>query len=1011
MNTLRNSNTIWNAFSLSFFFLFCCQLAVAQTVDNSNEDKDEDGITIGQGDCDDAQPLVYPGANEILDGHDNNCDGLVDIILGDCDDFTDPGEIGGTEVICNGALPSLIENISSPSGGSGETEIMWIYTIDDPEQSTPEWFIIPNAHSLSFQPATISQTTWYGRCVRRSGCWKFPNESNIVEKTVLADCMGEDCSDFSVAIESSTAPDCDGNLGSIDLRINNGVAPYTYEWSDGVPTEDRIALEGGNYQVTVTDANGCISITEENIPTPTCLPNCNAFSVSIGSSTDPDCDGNLGSINLLINNGAVPITYEWSDGATIGDRTGLEGGNYEVTVTDGNGCSDLAEVSLSTPDCTRDCSIFAVQVINTESPDCEGNKGSIEIAFINGIAPIIYEWSDGATTANRTDLEGGSYAVTLTDANGCSDNTQINIATPDCSSECAIFEVEITNTTLPDCDDNLGSVDLTVQNGIAPLTFAWQDGATTEDRTALAGGSYVVTVSDANGCFEIVEVNIPTPNCGVGCDNFIIPFTITNVSCAANSGAINISPFGGTPPYTFNWADTEENVVDRNDLTVGNYEVTATDASGCEKTAAITVGTADCVLEMIPFDCSSDFYQITEGQFSIVDFANDSLIPIGEESDNLNPLGYNIEDDFIYGIRFGTTNLVRIGSNGNREVLDQIQGINVGLFSGDFDLEGNYYLLDNASQRLQRVDVSAAVLVAATIDLSEVIPPLADVSYNPIDDLLWGVSEFSNDVFSVNPITGAINNFNLPELPNGTVGSTWMTSEGDLVINYNVSGEIYVVDLINQTASLLGNNGGGVSNADGANCIQAPSPFDELNGDFSFRTISGSVNNEVAMITYEVEHEAQNAHYILEHSIDGTNFKVLPNHEFAKGETTSNYRMEDTTPAIGSGYYRVKYVEETGVITYSGLVRLLFKPEGTPEVIVHPNPFTDLMVINFLDPLVQDAEVIIVNNLGHVMEICSAAKGATRMNISCPSYPPGLYTVFIKHNRQLPIVYRTLKVE
>ena len=73
---------------------------------------------------------------------------------------------------------------------------MWIYTTDDPSIKPPEWFIIPNAHDLSYQPQLLSQTTWFGRCVRRGGCWRFPNESNIVEKTILLNCEVDTCANF-----------------------------------------------------------------------------------------------------------------------------------------------------------------------------------------------------------------------------------------------------------------------------------------------------------------------------------------------------------------------------------------------------------------------------------------------------------------------------------------------------------------------------------------------------------------------------------------------------------------------------------------------------------------------------------------------------------------------------------------------------------------------------------------------------------------------------------------------
>ena len=148
-----------------------------------------------------------------------------------------------------------------------------------------------------------------------------------------------------------------------------------------------------------------------------------------------------------------------------------------------------------------------------------------------------------------------------------------------------------------------------------------------------------------------------------------------------------------------------------------------------------------------------------------------------------------------------------------------------------------------------------------------------------------------------------------------------------------------------------------------------------------------------------------------EYSIDGDHFKALPNLELSKGKIAEAYMMEDASPALGSGFYRIKYVETDGHYVYSDNVPLIFQPIGTPDAIVHPNPFMDEMTINFLNPLLQDAEIIIVNNLGTVMEICSAAQGVSRMNVSCPNYPPGLYTVFIKYKREMPIVYRTLKVE
>ena len=1393
-----------------FGILFSNVALIAQ-----NEDKDGDGFTLSAGDCDDYQALVYPGANEIADGQDNNCDGLVDMVTGDCDDFTSSGIIDGGETICKTQVPSIIQNRTAPVGGSGEMQVMWIYTTDDPSIAPPKWFIIPNAHDLSYQPNLLSRTTWFGRCVRRSGCWKFPNESNVIKKTVIDNCENNACTDFiastgmttfpdcdgnlgttninvlggampyqfiwsdstttqnrtglnggnfkvtitddndcqvvlsldiptpdcmptvdcstfataasstspdcdgnlgtidvtvtdglapivyvwsdgdstedrtglqggnyqvtitdangckgtlelniptpSCVIDcstfataaSSTSPDCDGNLGTIDVTVTDGVAPIVYVWSDGDSTEDRTGLQGGNYQVTITDANGCTDTLEVNIPTPSCVPNCSTFATtasstspdcdgnlgtidvtvtdgvapivyvwsdgdstedrtglsggnyqvtitdangctgtlelniptpdclpedcstfatmasstspdcdgnqgtidvtvtdgvapivyvwsdgdstedrtglqggnyqvtitdangctgtlelnipapdclpncstfataaistspdcdgnqgtidvtvtdgvapivyvwSDGDSTEdrtglsggnyqvtitdangctgtlelniptpgclpdcstfataassmsPDCDGNLGTIDVTVTNGVAPIVYVWSDGDSTEDRTGLQGGNYQVTITDANGCMDTLEVNIPTPSCVLDCNAFTAQLIATTSPDCDGNLGSINISFINGLEPIAYQWSDDSTTQNRTGLEGGNFEVTLTDANGCSDNLMISIPTPDCAAQCDLFEVLVDSISAPDCDGNLGSIDLNVVNGVAPLTYAWQDGTTTEDRTGLEGGSYTVTVSDGNACFKVVEVAIPTPDCATAiCDNFIIPFTTIDVTCEPNSGAINLSAFGGTAPYQYQWADITENIEDRNNLTVGTYELTVTDAANCEKTASITIGTADCVVTLPPFDCAAAFYQIVEGQLNQVDLVNDSLIPLGEEAANLNPLGYNVEDDFIYGIRFGTTDLVKIGQNGGREVVGRVQGINVGLLAGDFDVAGNYYLLDNEAQRLQRVDVDATLLVAATIQLSETIPALGDISYHPMEELLYGVSETS-DVVSINPITGDINSFKIATLPTGTVASTWMTSKGEFIVSYNVSQEIYQIDLTNQTAVLIGVTGDSAFNADGANCIQAASPLDSLSSTtaFAFRNIASTMTEEMVAINYEVVNEEANAYYLLEYAIDGTNFEVLPGVENALGMPLQQYEMMDQNPKLGSGYYRVKYIKQDGRHQYSDPIAILFKQGNTPHIIVHPNPFVNEMTINFIEPLVQDAKIMVSNSLGKIMEICLAKQGDNRLFIDCPNYPAGFYTIYIKVNGKRPIVYRTLKVE
>jgi hypothetical protein len=136
----------------------------------------------------------------------------------------------------------------------------------------------------------------------------------------------------------------------------------------------------------------------------------------------------------------------------------------------------------------------------------------------------------------------------------------------------------VTNTT---CTASIGAINLTVSGGTSPYTYLWSNGATTEDLTGLAAGNYTVTITDANGCTTQFAVT-------VGTDNVTITATpvITNTTCTASIGAINITVSGGTSPYTYLWSNgaTTEDITG---LAAGTYTVTITDANGCTTNIAV----------------------------------------------------------------------------------------------------------------------------------------------------------------------------------------------------------------------------------------------------------------------------------------------------------------------------------------------------------------------------------------------------------------------------------------
>ena len=175
------------------------------------------------------------------------------------------------------------------------------------------------------------------------------------------------------------------------------------------------------------------------------------------------------------------------------------------------------------------------------------------------------------TDEDRRDLLGGTYAVTITDANGCT--TALNdlvVSEPDALT----LDAAITDAS---CDGGAtGAIDLTVRGGTAGYRFRWSHGPSTEDVDDLTAGSYTVTVTDARGC--MTERSFQVESAG----NLPASFVATDVRCfAEDNGTIDVTVSGGTPGYTFAWSDGGPATEDRTDLRPGTYSVTITDVGGC----------------------------------------------------------------------------------------------------------------------------------------------------------------------------------------------------------------------------------------------------------------------------------------------------------------------------------------------------------------------------------------------------------------------------------------------
>ena len=375
---------------------------------------------------------------------------------------------------------------------------------------------------------------------------------------------------LSTGVSAQSAVSCfGGNNGTIDLTVNGGTAPYSYAWSNGSTAQDQFSLAAGNYTVTVTDANGCTSVNSALTITQPAA----ALSGAVSSSGNVNCfGGSNGSISLNVNGGTAPYSYNWSNGASTQNISGLSAGSYSVTVTDANGCTTtLNSLVISQP-----ANPLASSASSVTSVSCfGGNNGAISLNVNGGTAPYTYVWNNGATTQNISNLSSGNFTVTITDANGCTDVAS-GIAV---NQPAASLNGSVSSTSAVSCfGGNNGSVNLSVNGGTAPYTYVWSNGATTQNISGVTSGLYTVTVTDVNGCTDAISgIVISQPSASL---NGIVS-SIGSVSCwGGNNGGIVLNVTGGTSPYSYQWNNgaTTQNL---NNINAGTYTVTVTDVNGC----------------------------------------------------------------------------------------------------------------------------------------------------------------------------------------------------------------------------------------------------------------------------------------------------------------------------------------------------------------------------------------------------------------------------------------------
>lgn len=374
---------------------------------------------------------------------------------------------------------------------------------------------------------------------------------------------------IQVVTTDITQETCVGSSDAMVTATAGGVAPISYLWSDGQTTAIATDLTTGTYTVTATDGAGCTGTAEVEI---TLDPEGIWLMFTF---TPVTCNGGSdGTAHVSVMTGVAPYTYIWNDpaGTTNADPVNLAAGQYTVTVTDVNGCSNYGPVTITEP-------TAIVVVSNTTNETCAGAAdGSATVSASGGTPGYTYLWSDGQTTATANNLTAGSYSVTVTDANDCTSTATMMVGADNPN-------ITISNTVTPvSCfGGSDGSIIINVTTGNGPFTYLWSNGETGTTITTLTAGDYTVTVAGDAGCTAESTISVSEPTELTG------NVTGTNVTIiGGNDGTATVTASGGTPSYTYLWSDGQTTATATN-LVAGNYSVTITDANGCTATASITI--------------------------------------------------------------------------------------------------------------------------------------------------------------------------------------------------------------------------------------------------------------------------------------------------------------------------------------------------------------------------------------------------------------------------------------
>lgn len=378
-------------------------------------------------------------------------------------------------------------------------------------------------------------------------------------------------SPIATPITQSNVTCFNGNNGSATVSASGGTGNFFYSWSNGLTGAMASFLTAGAYTVFVTDGNNCTTAQNVNITQPA--------AINATFSTNPiSCNGgNNGSITVIPSGGTGTFSYSWNNGQTSATAIGLVAGNYSVLLTDANNCTQIQSVNLAQPN-------PIAATLTQSNVSCNGgNNGTASVLASGGTGNYSYSWSNTQTTATASGLTAGTYSVTISDQNNC---TQIQSVT---ITQATAIVISPSQTNVSCNGGNNGTASGIATGGTGSYSYAWNNGQIGANAINLAAGTYILTVKDANNCTQTQSITITAPSAIVATTNH------TDVTCFnGNDGSASAAASGGTGNLSYSWSNGQLGASASN-LSAGTYSLFVTDQSNCTQTASVIINNAQAI--------------------------------------------------------------------------------------------------------------------------------------------------------------------------------------------------------------------------------------------------------------------------------------------------------------------------------------------------------------------------------------------------------------------------------